>query len=154
MTVKFWSENEINALIKMKSDGLTSEQIAKSLGRSKGSICSKANRMFDEKILKMWTKEEDEKLIELYNNGYSTEDIAIELNRTKASIMARKKKFNLSCDGDYQTKKSLKSIRSLKTVRGDPDNFWNSALCGKKFKNINPSYVNRILSGGSYHDRP
>ena len=84
-----WSTTDINETLKMYKEGLSIEEISKSIGRTIDAIQKKlkdynmANRRND------WTEEEEGKVVYLRTEGLSFKEIGIKLDRSDRSVQAK-----------------------------------------------------------------
>ena len=117
---KRWTEREEKLLMQMVDDKTDYEDIAVRLGRSKGSVVSKAKDMRRKANMPpkdpkqrsdAWKAHEVEKLIDMYTDGYKVSQIAEHLGRGLAGT--RFKLVKLRAEGHR--------IDRRRTIRGNTD---------------------------------
>lgn len=84
-----WTVADQQAAASMKKDGMSTEEIAKHMGRNVLSCMLNLSKIKNEKIRRPWTEEEDQILDELRRAGKTLEEIGSQLGRSSDAVWAR-----------------------------------------------------------------
>lgn len=102
-----WSRSDDHRLLELYEEGLSADEIAEKLNRTKTSIIvrlskrrRKGERIPQKKIPLPWTKEETEIMLSLEKQGYTDDEITYELGRERNHISYRR--FKLRKNGEYE----------------------------------------------------
>ncbi len=94
-----WSPRDDERLNQFWLQGLSSDEIGKRIGRSKGSVIGRANRLglpCHELASRPYTDLDNERLILLRRAGVTFKEVAFRLNRNVSSLQKHYKKLRLA----------------------------------------------------------